>query len=56
MSIQATPTEAQLADILTKPLPEPPHMRHRKAIMAWYDAESVNGRECSNTRQKGAKF
>ena len=25
--------EAQLADILTKPLPEPPFIRHRKAIM-----------------------
>ena len=35
MSIQATPTEAQLADILIKPLPEAPFMRHRKAIMGW---------------------
>ena len=35
VSIQATPTEAQLADILTKPLPEPPFKRHRKAIMGW---------------------
>ena len=35
MSIQATHTDAQLADILTKPLPEAPFVRHRKAIMGW---------------------
>ena len=35
VSIQATPTDAQLADILTKPLPEAPFVRHRKAIMGW---------------------
>ena len=35
VSIQATPMEAQLADILTKPLPEPPFKRNRKAIMGW---------------------
>ena len=35
VSIQATPTEDQLADILTKPLPEPSFTRHRKAIMGW---------------------
>ena len=34
VSIQATPMDAQLADILTKPLPETPFVRHRKAIMA----------------------
>ena len=33
--IHATPTEAQLADILTKPLPEASFTRHRKAIMGW---------------------
>ena len=35
VSIQATPTEDQLADILTNPLPEPSFTRHRKAIMGW---------------------
>ena len=35
VSIHATPTEDQLADILTKPLPEPSFTRHRKAIMGW---------------------
>ena len=35
VSIQATPTEHQLADILTKPLPEPSFTRHRKAIKGW---------------------
>ena len=35
VSIQVTPTEAQLADLLTKPLPEHPLQRHRKAIMEW---------------------
>ena len=33
--IHATPTEAQMADILTKPLPEASFTRHRKAIMGW---------------------
>ena len=33
VSIQATPTEDQLADILNKPLPEPSFTRHRKQIM-----------------------
>ena len=33
--IQATPTDEQLADILTKPLPEKSFVRHRKAIMGW---------------------
>ena len=35
VSIQATPTENQLDDILTKPLPEPSFTCHRKAIMGW---------------------
>ena len=35
VSIQATPTDAQLADILTKPLPETSFMHHCKAIMGW---------------------
>ena len=35
VSIQATPTEDQLADILTKPLPEPSFTRHRQTIMGW---------------------
>ena len=33
--IHATPTEAQMADILTKLLPEASFTRHRKAIMGW---------------------
>ena len=33
--IQATPTEEQLADILTKPLPENSFVRHRQSIIAW---------------------
>ena len=33
--IQATPTEEQMADILTKPLPENSFVCHRKAIMGW---------------------
>ena len=33
--IQATPMDAQVADILTKPLVEAPFTRHRKAIMGW---------------------
>ena len=35
VSIQATHTEDQLADILTKPLPEPSFTHHGKAIMGW---------------------
>ena len=35
VSIHATPNEAQLADILTKPIPEASFTRHRKAIMGW---------------------
>ena len=35
VSIQAPPTEAPLADILTKPLPQAYFTRHRKAIMGW---------------------
>ena len=33
--IQSTPTDEQLADILTKPLVEATFIRHRKAIMGW---------------------
>ena len=33
--IQATPTDEQLADILTKPLPENLFVRHRQSIMGW---------------------
>ena len=33
--IQATPMEEQLADILTKPLPENSFTRHRQSIMGW---------------------
>ena len=35
VSIQPTPMEDQMADILTKPLPEPSFTRHRKTIMGW---------------------
>ena len=35
VTIQSTPTEDQLADILTKPLPEVSFTRHRKTIMGW---------------------
>ena len=35
IQVQATPTEEQMADILTKPLPENPFCRHRQAIMGW---------------------
>ena len=34
-TVQATPTEEQMTDILTKPLPENSFVRHRKAIMGW---------------------
>ena len=33
--IEATPTEQQIADILTKPLAEPLYVQHRRAIMGW---------------------
>ena len=33
--VQATPTEDQIADILTKPLPETSFCRHRRSIMGW---------------------
>ena len=33
--IQATPTDAQMADILTKPLPAETFIKHRKTIMGW---------------------
>ena len=33
--VQATPTEEQMADILTKPLSETSFVRHREAIMGW---------------------
>ena len=35
MSIQATPMEDQLADILTRPLTEPSFTRHHKTIIGW---------------------
>ena len=33
--VNATPTEDQLADILTKPLPEAMFQKHRQSIMGW---------------------
>ena len=33
--IKATPTDKQMADILTKPLPEAVFVQHRKSIMGW---------------------
>ena len=33
--IQATPADEQLADVLTKPLPENSFVRHRQSIMGW---------------------
>ena len=33
--IQATPTDEQLADILTKPLMEQCFVRHNQSIMGW---------------------
>ena len=35
IQVQATLTEEQIADILTKPLPENPFCRHRRSIMGW---------------------
>ena len=35
VTIQSNPTEDQLADVLTKPLPEASFTRHRKTIMGW---------------------
>ena len=35
IQVQATPTEEQMADILTKPLPENSFCRHRRSIMGW---------------------
>ena len=33
--VEATPTQRQIADVLTKPLAEPTFVQHRKAIMGW---------------------
>ena len=33
--VNATPTEDQMADVLTKPLPEASFSRHRRSIMGW---------------------
>ena len=33
--VNATPTDNQMADILTKPLPEADFVRHRLSIMGW---------------------
>ena len=35
IQIQFTSTEKQIADILTKPLPEASFVKHRQAIMGW---------------------
>ena len=35
IQVQATPTEEQMADILTKPLPESTFCHHRRSIMGW---------------------
>ena len=35
IQIQFTPTGNQMADILTKPLPEASFVKHRQAIMGW---------------------
>ena len=35
ITIQATPTEKQMADILTKPLPADAFVKHRQSIMGW---------------------
>ena len=35
IQVQATPMEEQLANILTKPLPESSFVRHRQSIMGW---------------------
>ena len=34
--MNATPTDKQMADILSKPLPEAVFMQHRLSIMGWY--------------------
>ena len=36
--VNAKPTEDQMADILTKPLPEAAFTKHRRSIMGWYCA------------------
>ena len=33
--VHATPTDEQIADILTKPLPEAMFQKHRQSIMGW---------------------
>ena len=33
--VNATPTDRQMADILTEPLPEAVFVRHRHSIMGW---------------------
>ena len=33
--VKATPTEEQMADILTKPLPGDTFIKHRQTIMGW---------------------
>ena len=35
IQVQSTPTEEQMADILTKPLQENPFCRHRRSIKGW---------------------
>ena len=35
IQIQFTPTKKQIADILTKPLPEASFVTHRQSIMGW---------------------
>ena len=35
VSIVSTPTENQLADMLTKPLPEEPFVQHHKNVLGW---------------------
>ena len=35
IQIQATPTDEQLANILTKPLTEHSFVHHRQSIMGW---------------------
>ena len=33
--VKATPTDKQMADILTKPLPKAAFVQHRRSIMGW---------------------